>query len=223
MTDVKDNYRNYALQLIAIANEVVNSKQLNLPPGTYTATQIHTALKKRNKNYFAKNIRMAECLKSDFSDNVDIWYKFKEVSDGYGRIFFPGGNVFKLISSYEKAAGWSGRKAHHFNIQESRTPVIETVITFTSQNSMRKLAKIVSRMDVGLAKICILSLVDGGLRGFCNAEYYERGKKRVAFNGSLFCKNPSEYGGMKAFKNLSFMIKAEQVKHLYGKCKIAPI
>lgn len=65
MTDIKDNFRNYASQLIAVADEVVNSEQLNLPPGTYTATQIHTALKKREKYYFDRNIWMSEDLQSE--------------------------------------------------------------------------------------------------------------------------------------------------------------
>lgn len=222
MSEIKDNYRNYASQLITIADEVVNSEQLNLPPGTYTATQIHTALKKRNQYYFDRNIWMSKDLQSDPKKDVDIWYTFYEVSDDNGRIIFPGGNVFKLTSGYEKAAGWTGRKAHRFNIRESRSAVMETKITFLNQDTMKKLSKIVRMQNVQGHKNCVLSLGDGCLRGRSTiCKYNDSGKKKVVSIDDPFHMAPTEYGGMRIFKNLSFLIEAEQLKHLYGECSIA--
>lgn len=222
MSDIKDNYRNYASQLIAIADEVVNSEQLNLPPGTYTATQIHTALKKREKYYFDRNIWMSEDLQSDPKKDVDIWYTFYEVSDDNGRIVFPGGNVFKLTSGYEKAAGWTGRKAHRFDIRESRTAVMETKIIFQNQDTMKKLAKIVRLQNHLGHKNCVLSLGDGCLRGRSTiCKYNDSGKKKVVPIDAPFRVAPAEYCGMRTFKDLTFQIEAEQLKHLYGECSIA--
>lgn len=39
--------------------------------------------------------------------------------------------------------------------------------------------------------------------------------------GYPFRSTPFEYGGKEIFENLSFLIKADQIKHLYGECHVA--
>lgn len=210
-------------QLAEYCEMTINAGMLDmLSPGTYTASQIHRALMKIDQDYVDYNNSVAAEYASAGETDIDVRYKLFRITDEFGWWLVPGGNTFKRLGSYEKSAGWSTRKAHHFNIHESRPAAIESVITFESQDIMMKLSKIVNKKNVRGHKKCVLSLGDGCLRGRSTTyKYNNRGKKEVVFVDEPFCAAPSEYGGMKEFRTLSFLIKADDIKHLYGECKIS--
>lgn len=210
-------------QLAEHCGMTINAGVLDmLPPGTYTASQIHRALMKIDKEYVGHNNSKAAEYASAGETDIEVRYKLFKITDEYGWWLVPGGNTFKRLGAYEKEAGWSTRKAHRFNIRESRTAVMETKITFLDQNTMKKLSKIVRLQNHPGHKNCVLSLGDGCLRGQSTiCRYNDSGKKKVVPIDAPFRVAPAEYCGMRTFKDLTIQIEAEQIKHLYGECRIA--
>lgn len=163
---------------------------------------------------------MAERLQSEDQTEVDIRYRFFKVSNDLGWRMFPGGVVFRLLKSYEKDAGLSGRKSYHFNVPESRIPIVVSKISFPSQKTMLELSKSIRRQNTYRRKFCVLSLSDGCLRGRFSNYCYIAGKKET-----VLCEPyrviPSEYKGIDLPENLSFIIGANLVKNIHGQCTIA--
>ncbi len=219
MNNIKEYFHNATLKLRTIADDVIDSCHLNLKPGTYTAGQIHNELKRRDKDYFVKNITSAQ--KASAQEGSHGLYSFREISDETGYLKFPSGNVFRLLKEFEKEGGMSGRKAYHFTIQEKRTAVAEITITLPSQKTMMKLSKMVRGQNVYGHKDSVLSLSDGCLRGrFTSYKYdYSGNRKVVKKDPYRIC--PLEFDGMAEFDNLSFRIDADSIKHLHGRCKLA--
>lgn len=216
----KDNLTADIAQMRTVAEEIIKSGKLNLNPGTYTAAQIDRELRKVENDYFDDTYRKAERLRSEDQQGVDIRYRFFKVSNDLGWRMFPGGVVFRLLKSYERDAGLSGRKSYHFNVPESRIPIVVSKISFPSQKTMLELSKAIRRRNTYRRKFCVLSLSDGCLRGRFSNYRYIAGKKEA-----VLCEPyrviPSEYNGIDLPENLSFIIGANLVKNIYGQCTIA--
>lgn len=135
MNSYKDYFSRMAIQLSEIATEIAATGLLNIKPGTYTAAQIHTILKKRDIDYFERNQRIADTQATGSESEIDIIHRKYEVIEGPITWKFAGGNVFKLLKHAEKTAGIR-KNAYRIDIPEGRRSVAETWIEFPTRDTM---------------------------------------------------------------------------------------
>ncbi|MDE5608039.1 MAG: hypothetical protein K2I64_03800 [Muribaculaceae bacterium] len=211
-------------QLVKIADELTTHPIFNIAPGTYRAADIHRLLKIKDEEYLNRFQFYLKRWKEEGGMPED--YRAPRSFTVQGMTYtIPRVTVFHEIMYYERLAGVSRRKVHTWTFHDKREVAASSIITFASEKTMKALGAFIKSYNQPKGRFTTLSLSDGCMRGVvCEFEYNEytrRHDKRKIVSQSPYIYCATNYSPIKIFDNYSFKIAADDIKHLYGECKIS--
>lgn len=204
-----EEYQDLVSQLIPYANDELANFNLHLTPGTYTAADLHKMLESIDKHYWAQNRDNYKATSMESTKRPR-----RTISNALGNFEVPYGNALYLLNSYEKLAGLTGYKANKWIIDDPRNIVASATVTFPDKKSMMKLIKIEKEDLNNGDKTLIFSIVDGYLRSIVTTNDCD-------YNTNIFYRIGGKgYSPIEGYEDIIFKIGIDQIKHLYGNCKI---
>lgn len=192
ITPEKQLYREIVETLLPYADEQLEVIKNKLTPGTtYTAAEI---VKKVGLN------------KHDTP-------RPQRIETALGRIGIASDNIFQQIKLCEKYAGLTGKKTHTWTVPESREIAAVTTMSFGSKRQMNEFASLMKQRTKDEHEIVVLSLADGCLRNIVadNKKCHDDSRLKLKATG---------YEPLEEFRHLSFEITFQQLKKMYGNCRL---
>lgn len=184
--------RNVVDALLPYADKQLELIKDKLTPGTtYTSPEI---------------VKIVGLSKSDT-------HRDEYIETELGTIAIASRNIFQQIKMCEKHAGLSGMKAHTWTVPDSREVAAATTMSFGSKRQMKELASIMKQRTRYDYEIIVFSLADGCLRPIINHCKYSPDDSRLKLQ-SIGYETP------KGFGNLSFKFSSQQLKEMYGECRL---
>lgn len=185
-------YRRMLEELVPYADKQLKEINRKLTPGTtYTAKEIVKAVG-LNKHEIPTG-------------------QFVEVDQG--KYAVGSWNVFNQIAQCEKYAGITARNSKRWTVPDGREIAANTTATFGSMKQMKILASIIKKRARHGHEKAVLSLADGGLRIIVSDGISHSDDVPFRLRGYSY-EAPEE------FAHLSFMIQWQQIKEMYGECKL---
>lgn len=227
MKALKQHFRKLAEELAKIADEIMVTNQLDLMPGTYRALDIHRILLKEiydmKQDDFLDHLRNLQSnWENEGEDKNDIRARRTIMIDNT-TYRLPKLFVFHMLHQSEKTAGIRNNKVNRWTITDKRTAVYTSSICFPDKKAMVGLSRLVRKYNVNGYRATTFTLGDGYLRGkFTEWSYDVNGRKRIVHrNDSAYRIISSNYVAPNNLGHLSFRIEADQIKHIYGECKVS--
>lgn len=186
-------YHEMVATLLPYANKQLELIKDKLTPGTtYTAAEI--VKKVGLKKY---DTTRTECIKT-----------------ALGSIGIASYNIFQQVKLCEKYAGLTGKKAHTWTVSDSREVAATATMSFGSKRQMKDFASLLKLRTRYDYEIIVFSLTDGCLRSIVNNYKYSSDNSRLKHQ-SIGYETPQEFG------NLSFKLSSQQLKEMYGECRLS--
>lgn len=207
---MKELYSCLATEFARIADRFVQHGHLSLQPGTYTSSDIQKIIRARLKD-IERNKRNFVCPMGNDAILEDELCTYEEVSHKYGLCRVQLIDLFTTIKDCEKRAGIRGKNIHTWTVNDNREVYASATLSFHNEKIMKSLSSAIKLDHKTNKASVVLSLRDGCLRNIPLA----RSK-----NFSHLSLRPDDYVPIEAYSHLSFIINNEQLKHIYGKCKL---
>lgn len=195
-------------KMVPIADRIIESGLLNLPPQSYTAKDIHRLLLNRRNNYLDYYDYLSRQI--DAGKDVDEVELARTVNIKHGIVTycFPAVQVFQKIMMFEKGAKLTARKKPFWTVGDTNECIAHGKFLFPTAKFMRQTARMLKKYGEKDNQKAVLSLRDGNLRGV-----YED-KSCFKTGGYMIEKIP--YYRSK----LSYAFSPAQLEHIYGVCEI---
>lgn len=195
-------------KMAPIADRIIESGLLNLPPQSYTAKEIHRHLLNRRNDYLDYYDYLSREIDAGKDVNEVELARAVTIKHGIVTYCFPAVQVFQKIMMFEKGAKLTARKKPFWTVGGTNECIAHGKFLFPCAKFMRQTARMLKKYGEKDNQKAVLSLRDGNLRGvYADKSCFKTG-------GYMIEKIPYYHS------KLSYAFTPAQVEHIYGVCEI---
>lgn len=195
-------------QLYTIGTDILN--RLDLPPGSYFASDIHRAL---TKKYGASYLRrddgdriFTQSSSDDEKFNFNRSYGHRLEAEGI-KLTVPTRHIFKTIMCWEQSEGLKAKDKHIWIKESPHARVYSTEVVFPSKSLAGQIPALMSSATKRNSECIVFIPTEGKLLGVADKDY-------LCFNYDCLIQGDEE------LPKVAFKLKASCMKQIYGRCTV---